>query len=224
MLYVSGFLQGLALFVPIVFLAPMAQHYGMSAARAAALVGAIGIASTGARVVFGLIADRIGVLFAYKAATSTMWLGFLVWLPSRSFGGLLAMAVVFGAGYGGIIALMPALLGTYFGVENLGSASGTMQTSASVGSLLGPPLAGLLIGSTDRYGLALVVAFVVCSLGTLASSRCASARPCRGRPERAQVTATTAPNRSRPPNRSLMTPLPARACIARRRKQPRTRR
>jgi hypothetical protein len=41
-LYVSGFLQGLALFVPIVFLAPMAQHYGMSAARAAALVGAIG--------------------------------------------------------------------------------------------------------------------------------------------------------------------------------------
>jgi len=165
-LYVSGFLQGLALFVPIVFLAPMAQHYGISAARAAALVGAIGIASTGARVLFGLIADRIGVLFAYKAATATMWLGFLVWLPSRSFGSLLAMAVVFGAGYGGIIALMPALLGTYFGVENLGSASGTMQTSASVGSLLGPPLAGLLIGSTDRYGLTLVVAFVVCSLGT----------------------------------------------------------
>jgi MFS family permease len=165
-LYVSGFLQGLALFVPIVFLAPMAQHVGISPARAAGLVGAVGIASTGSRVLFGLIADRIGVLFAYKAATLTMWLGFLVWLPSRSFGGLLVVAVVFGAGYGGIIALMPALLGTYFGVDSLGTASGTMQTSASVGSLLGPPLAGLLLGPTDRYGLTIAVVFAMSTLGT----------------------------------------------------------
>jgi predicted MFS family arabinose efflux permease len=165
-LYVSGFLQGLALFVPIVFLAPMAQHIGFSPARAAALVGAIGIASTLSRVLFGVIADRVGVLFAYKAATFTLWLGFLVWLPSRSFGGLLVVAVVFGAGYGGIIALMPALLGTYFGVDSLGTASGTMQTSASVGSLLGPPLAGLLLGPTDRYGLTIVVVFVMSTLGT----------------------------------------------------------
>ena len=166
-LYVSGFLSGLALFVPIVFLSPMAQHIGISPARAAALVGAIGIASTGSRILFGLIADRVGVLFAYKATTVTMWLGFLIWLPARSFGSLLVVALVFGAGYGGIIALGPALLGTYFGVEGLGAASGTMQTGPSVGALLGPPLAGLLAGAGDRYGLAVAAAFVLATLGTI---------------------------------------------------------
>jgi MFS family permease len=166
-LYVSGFLSGLALYVPIVFLAPMAQHFGISPGRAAVLVSAIGVASTGSRVLFGLMAERIGVLFAYKAAVLTMWLGFLAWLPSRSFGGLLVVAVTFGSGYGGTIALIPALLGAYFGVKSMGTASGTMQTSASIGSLLGPPLAGLLLGSTERYGLTVAVALAVVTAGTL---------------------------------------------------------
>jgi MFS family permease len=71
-------------------------------------------------------------------------------------------------------------------VENLGSASGTMQTSASVGSLLGPPLAGLLIGSDRPVRVTLVVAILVCSLGTYGQLPTAAANAQavpRGRPE-----------------------------------------
>jgi MFS family permease len=166
-LWLSGFAMGLVMFVPFVFLAPMAEHGGVTPARAAVLISVIGFASTGARVLFGLLAARVGVVFAYKATTVTIWSSFLVWLPSRSFTTLVIFALAFGAGYGGTIALSPSLLSHYYGTDSLGTVSGANFTSASIGALFGAPLAGLLIGPDDRYLLAAIAAFVVACLGTI---------------------------------------------------------
>lgn len=166
-LYASGFAIGLVLYVPFVFIASMAEQAGATPIRAAALISVIGFASTAARVLFGFLAGRIGVVAAYKATTITTWASFLIWLPSRSFWVLLVFAVVFGAGYGGSIALMPAILGHYYGVESLGTAAGAMFTSASVGALLGAPLAGFIIGASGGYLLATVVTFAIATLGTI---------------------------------------------------------
>jgi MFS family permease len=164
-LYVSGFLMGLVLYVPFVFVVPMAELNGVTSIRAAALISIIGFASTAARVLFGLVAGRVGVVAAYKATTLTTWAGFLIWLPSRSYWVLLVFALVFGAGYGGGIALMPAMLGHYYGVDSLGTVTGVMFTSASMGALLGAPLAGLLIEASGGYLLPVVVTFVIATLG-----------------------------------------------------------
>jgi MFS family permease len=167
-LYLSNFAVGLALFVPFVFLVPMAEHAGIAPLRATALVSVVGLASTVSRPGFGLLASRLGVALAYKLATATTWLSFLIWLvPVRSYAMLLAFALIFGTGYGGGIALSPALLGRYYGVENLGTAAGALYTSASVGSLFGAPLAGLLIGTGGRYPLMSVAVLAVASLGTV---------------------------------------------------------
>jgi MFS family permease len=150
-----------------VFVAPMAEQGGVTPIRAAALISVIGFASTAARVLFGLVAGRVGVVFAYKATTVTIWASFLIWLPSRSYWVLLVFALVFGAGYGGNIALMPAMLGHYYGVDSLGAVTGVMFTSASIGALFGAPLAGLLIGASGGYLLPTVAAFVVVTVGTV---------------------------------------------------------
>jgi MFS family permease len=167
LLYVCGFAGGLVLYVPFVFVAPMAEQSGVAPIRAAALISVIGFSSTAARVVFGLVAGRVGVVAAYKATTVTTWAAFLIWVPSRSYWVLLVFALVFGAGYGGGIALMPAMLGHYYGVDSLGTVTGVMFTSASVGALLGAPLAGLLIGASGGYLLPTVVAFAIATLGTV---------------------------------------------------------
>lgn len=167
MLYASGFAMGLVLYVPFVFVAPMAEQGGVTPIRAAALISVIGFASTAARVLFGLVAGRVGVVLAYKATTVTIWASFLIWLPSRSYWVLLVFALVFGAGYGGNIALMPAMLGHYYGVDSLGTVTGVMFTSASIGALFGAPLAGLLIGASGGYLLPTVAAFVVVTVGTV---------------------------------------------------------
>jgi MFS family permease len=166
-LYGSGFAIGLVLYVPFVFVAPMAERAGATAVQAAALISVIGFASTAARVVFGLVAGRVGVVTAYKATVVTVWAGFLVWLPSRSYWVLLVFALVFGAGYGGSIALMPAMLGHYYGVDSLGTVTGVMFTSAAIGSLFGAPLAGLLLGVSGGYLLLAVVTFAIATLGTV---------------------------------------------------------
>ncbi|GAA0904584.1 MFS transporter [Virgisporangium aurantiacum] len=165
-LYASGFAMGLVLYVPFVFVAPMAEQGGVTPIRAAALISVIGFASTAARILFGLVAGRVGVVTAYKATTVTIWASFLIWVPSRSYWVLLVFALVFGAGYGGNIALMPAMLGHYYGIDSLGTVTGVMFTSASVGALFGAPLAGLLIGASGGYLLPAVVTFAVATLGT----------------------------------------------------------
>jgi MFS family permease len=166
LLYVSGFAMGLVLYVPFVFIAPMAQDGGVTPIRAAALISVIGFASTAARTLFGLVAGRVGVVAAYKATVVTTWAAYLIWVPSRSFGVLLVFAVVFGAGYGGGIALLPAVLGHYYGIDSLGTVTGAMFTSASVGALLGAPLAGLLAGVSGGYALPVAVTLAVATLGT----------------------------------------------------------
>jgi MFS family permease len=168
LLYCSGFAIGLVLYVPFVFIAPMAERTGATSIQAAALISVIGLASTAARVLFGLVAGRIGVVAAYKATTITIWAAFLIWVPSRSFGVLLAFALIFGAGYGGNIALMPALLGHYYGIDSLGTVTGVMFTSASIGSLFGAPLAGMLLGVTGDYLLPAAVAAAIATLGAAA--------------------------------------------------------
>jgi MFS family permease len=177
-LYLSNFATGLALFVPFVFLVPMAERAGVAPLPATALVSVVGLASTVSRLGFGLLASRSGVALAYKLAAVTTWLSFLIWVwPVRSYSVLLAFALIFGAGYGGGIALSPALLGRYYGVENLGTASGALYTSASVGSLFGAPLAGLIIGAGGRYLLMSVAVLAVTSLGTLWQLRLPEAHP-----------------------------------------------
>jgi MFS family permease len=159
--------MGLALYVPFVFIAAMAEDSGATPLHAAALISVIGLASTGARTLFGLVAGRVGVVVAYKATIVTTWAAFLIWVPSRTYWVLLVFALVFGAGYGGSIALMPAVLGHYYGIDSLGTVTGVMFTSASVGALLGAPLAGLLTGASGGYLLPAAVTFVIATVGTI---------------------------------------------------------
>jgi hypothetical protein len=59
------------------------------------------------------------------------------------------------------------MLGHYYGVDSLGAVTGVLFTSASVGALLGAPLAGLLIGASGGYLLPTVVAFAIATLATI---------------------------------------------------------
>jgi MFS family permease len=166
-LYASGFAMGLVLYVPFVFIAPMAVQSGADPVRAASLISVIGFASTAARMLFGLIAARIGVVAAYRTTIILIWASFLILVPARSFGALLIFALIFGAAYGGNIALMPAMLGHFYGVASLGTVTGALFTSASVGALLGAPLIGLIVGASGGYLLPALVTLAIATLGSV---------------------------------------------------------
>ena len=161
-LYGSIFLMSLALFVPFVFLTSYAEDNGISSGMAAALIGFIGGASIMGRLALGAIAPRVGLIRLYQSCFAVMGLAFVIWLAAGDRVELLVLfTIVLGVAYGGFIALSPAVAAEEFGLAGLGGVLGALYTSAGVGGLIGPPLAGVLIDVTDSYTAAIRVATVL---------------------------------------------------------------
>ena len=159
-LYVSNMLFTSSVFFTLAFLAPYASAGGASTAAAGTLVGVIGISSVVGRLALGGTAVRFGALRVFEACFLLVSLSMLVWIFAGSYAWLVGFAVLFGIGYGGFVALSPAVLAEKFGLEGLGGIMGLLYTAAGISGLLAPPLAGLLIDRTDSYTVAIVAVMV----------------------------------------------------------------
>ena len=73
---------------------------------------------------------------------------------------MVIFALVMGLGYGGCVALSPAIVADLFGTQRLGAVIGALYTSWGFGAVIGPPLVGLLIDRTGSYQVAITAAFV----------------------------------------------------------------
>lgn len=162
-LYASLLLLSNALFVPFVFLVPFATTSGVDAVAAAGLVGVLGGASVGGRLAVGVVADRLGHMAAFRACYLLVAGSYVLWLIGGSYVVLAAFAVVLGVGYGGFVALSAAVVAELFGERSLGTTIGFVYTAAGVGSLVGPPLAGVII-DTATYRVAIAV-FMALGIG-----------------------------------------------------------
>ncbi|QYN33470.1 MFS transporter [Pseudonocardia sp. DSM 110487] len=172
-MYATTLLAAFALFVPVVHLPVYAATSGASPVAGATLVGIIGVASVVGRIALGAIADRFGRVRTFQASFAVLAAAFGLWLGHIAFGGpfavLVAFAVVLGVGYGGWIALQPAVIADAFGVRGLGWLVGLVYTAAGIGALLGVPVAGALVDATGGYGWAAAAAGL-CGLGAFAVS------------------------------------------------------
>jgi MFS family permease len=165
MLWASSLLSSIAIYVPFVYLPEFAQHRGASRVAAAALVGIIGGASVVGRMALGVVADRTGIMWLYKLCTLVLGLTFAVWILTSGYGWLLVFALAMGTAYGGVVALLPAVVAELFGVQGLGAMLGTLYTGSAISALVGPPLAGLVIDRSGSYLWAAAFAGGACVAG-----------------------------------------------------------
>ena len=152
-LYAACLVCSFGLFVPFVHLVPYALDHGVAPASAVLLLGAVGIGSTAGRFFLGGLADRIGreraleCMFAGMAGAMTLWAG------ATGFWGLAVFAFLYGAAYGGFVAVLPALVMDYFGGRQVSGIIGVLYTSVAFGTLLGPSLAGFAFDLRHSYAL-----------------------------------------------------------------------
>ncbi len=163
-LYLSVGLLSLALFVPFVYLPSFAQKHGSSEVAAAALVSFIGAASVVGRLGLGALGDRTGVVRLYQLSFLALGLSYGIWLCANSYLTMVLFTLVMGVGYGGYVALAPAVLAHLFGTRKLGTVMGIMWTSTGVGALVGAPLAGRIVDVTGSYRGAIAFAFAAAML------------------------------------------------------------
>ena len=144
-LYLAQLLLAAALFVPFVHLPALATRRGLPPVTAAGLVGVVGAVSVLGRLALAPVAQRVGLTRTYRACFGLVAASFLLWLPRGAYPPLLAHAMLFGVGYGGFVALGPAVLAERFGVARMGSLLGVLYTSSAAGAAAGPAVAGVLV-------------------------------------------------------------------------------
>jgi len=171
LLYLATALLGIPLFVPFVYLPSYAEERGVDPVLAAGLVGAIGTASVVGRLALGALAAPLGLLRVFRGCFIAIALSFVLWWAAgASYPVLLAFAVVLGVGYGGYVALAPAVVAARFGVERLGALLGVLYTSAAVGSAVGPPAAGAVIDA-GGYEPAIAASLAIGLAASLVATR-----------------------------------------------------
>ena len=135
---------------------PYLSSIGITRSFSSLVASAIALTSILGRLSFGWLGDR----FDKRRVTA---LGFvLTGLGLLSFGyvstagtWMLVPSLVFiGLGYGGPVPMMPALLREYFGRVRLATVLGLVMGVAALGSMVGPPLAGLAFDKFGNYQVA----------------------------------------------------------------------
>ena len=165
--YVGALLGSTALFVPFVFIKVYATDQGVDTRLAATLVGLIGASSIVGRLGLGALGARYGSLRLMQASFGMMAVSYLLWLfAGGNVAMLVAFTIVMGFGYGGFIALSPAVVAVLFGTVGMGAILGAAYTAAGIGGLIGPPVAGEIIDRIS-YEAAIVFAMVLTALSTI---------------------------------------------------------
>src|SRR5205814_5947920 len=109
---------------PIFHMVTHATDQGVAAMAAATVLGVSGLASIAGRIGGGLLADRFGAkptLIAGLAVQAAMIFGYLF---ARDLGSFVALALVFGTAYGGVMPLYALVVREHFGEKVMGSAYG----------------------------------------------------------------------------------------------------
>jgi MFS family permease len=144
--------------IPFVHLVPYAEDHGVSHDAAVAIYGFVGIGSIVGRFMLGGVADRFG----RRALLAAMFGGIAlmqVWLLiATSAWQLSIFAFVFGACYGGVVALFPAITVDYFGGRNASGIIGVLYTGCAFGSFVGPKLAGDVFDKFGSYTVPIAIA------------------------------------------------------------------
>lgn len=167
LLFAACAANAFGLFIPYVHLVPYARDAGLSEAYGVALIGLLGIGSTVGRFAFAGVAHRVGRQRAYAAMFVGTGATQLLWAATTDVWLLAVFATLFGAFYGGFVAMAPSVIADYFGTRALGAILGAQYASVSAGALLGPTAAGFVFDFLGSYVGTILVGAALAFIGAV---------------------------------------------------------
>lgn len=167
-LYVLGTLSGHMVLTQAAGLAQTVT--GLTAGAASVVVGIMGVANAGGRLLWGGISDRIGRLNALAGMFVVTGLAmlFLSRLAESGFGLMVGLLAV-GLCYGGNLGTFPSLCADAFGSASLAVNYALLFAAFSVAALAGPRVGALLLERTHDYSPGFTVAAGTAGLGVVLS-------------------------------------------------------
>lgn len=158
---------GFCTFTIIVHIVPHAAELGLSAISAANVLATIGALSILGKVVLGSVADRIGnketfIISFILMSAALFWLALATeaWM-------LFVFAAAFGLAFGGCTASQAPLVSVLFGLSSHGVILGVVMASFTLGSAIGPFLAGYVFDISGSYQIAFLVSAAISIVGLI---------------------------------------------------------
>jgi MFS family permease len=161
-IYCGALLMSFGLFVPFVHLVPYARDAGLGEGFGVLLIVLLGVGSTVGRFLFASLTAWLGRRRSFAMMYVGAGLMLILWSQSTSRPALIVFALLFGAFYGGFVAIAPSLAADYFGTRALGSIIGTLYSGVGIGALVGSPVAGFAYDFFGSYSGAILAGAALC--------------------------------------------------------------
>jgi MFS family permease len=137
--------------VPLVHLVALLADRGLSDSLTASLILVVMLSAAGGRIVFGLFADRHGVLAAYALAVLSQTATVYWFVPLSSLAWLWGLAALFGFGFGGVMTTLLLCARAAAPARMSGLATSLVTLFAWVGMGLGGYQGGYCFDVTGTY-------------------------------------------------------------------------
>jgi MFS family permease len=136
---------------PIFHTVSYAMICGASAMGAAAIYSVEGVAGLFGRLIFGTLADRLGVRRVIVAGLVLQAVGIYTYIYVSQINQFYLLALVLGTAYGGVMPLYSVLAREYFSPKVMGTVLGAATMTSSIGMAFGPVGGGWLYDTFGTY-------------------------------------------------------------------------
>ena len=148
-----------AMAIPIVHLVSHATDLGIARARAAELLTVLFAAAFVSRILFGMVADRIGGVRTLLIGAACQAIMLLVFSVVTSLPAFYVAAILFGLGFAGIMPCYPLIIRLLFPASQAGWRIASFYMFASLGMAIGGWMGGYIFDLTGTYANAFLAAF-----------------------------------------------------------------
>jgi MFS family permease len=136
---------------PIFHTVSFAVGCGLPLTTAVTIYSVEGFAGLVGRIVFGLTADRYGVLKMFIVGLLMQAFAAGAYSITSQLGTFYGVAFVFGMAYGGVMPLFVSLVRSYFPPQIMGTMLGTLSFASSIGMVSGPAIGGWIYDNYHAY-------------------------------------------------------------------------
>ncbi|MBB3540586.1 MULTISPECIES: MFS transporter [unclassified Rhizobium] len=136
---------------PIFHMVSYATICGIAPMAAVSIYSVEGLAGLGGRLLYGGLADRIGVKPVLVAGLLVQAIALATYLFVSRLGEFYALAIIFGSAYGGVMPLYAVLAREYFGPRIIGTVFGAATMLSSLGMAFGPLIGGWIFDTFHNY-------------------------------------------------------------------------
>ncbi|MEF3132234.1 MFS transporter [Rhizobium sp. 268] len=136
---------------PIFHMVNYATICGVAPMAAVSIYSVEGLAGLGGRLLYGTLADRIGVKPVLVAGLLVQAGALATYLLVSELTQFYALAIVFGSAYGGVMPLYAVLAREYFGQRIIGTVLGAATMLSSLGMAFGPLIGGWIFDTFANY-------------------------------------------------------------------------